>query len=321
MPFVCRCRALNRTELSSFFARKKTTSIGKNESILTACHVGSARIVPAPSNPKNGMMFSSSIPFKLPLVRDFGRNDARHNSSISKGNQRHNQPDIRHPFPPKQPRCFRTDSTPPEHPNARLLYQRDPKRLMLPRCLVGLNALQCTYWAWFIVDVVPGLAVKEGFDGISYMAGSMGLVMSLLMLGGSCLYPRLLVGEISKTENDDGTIIKCYTVPLIRLETDDQATVYPRGKLRIENELDQKKFIDGIESHLSIVADDARCPLLFAPMPGEIKRKAELMPLFLVDSVNEQHQRTKGRTRDHHDEKNNKTAVSKRRGSKRRLTR
>jgi len=292
-PSVFRCRTLNPAQVSALFARK--VNVINNGSFSSTIQMCSQRLFHSHSKHANAVLLSSH-PLKLPL-HECDEN-GRRSSTTSK--QRDNELDIHRAVSiiPKYSRFFFSSSTPSKdtgHSKSRLLYQRDPERLLFPRYLVGFNMFHSVYWVWYVVDFVPAVAAKGAFE-VNELVGSVGLGLALIMLGGSCLYPRFLVGEISRTQKGNGTIVKCYTLPFVRLETNESATVYPRGKLRIENETaretilkDGKKSLWDVDRHLGIEAEGSRFPLLIAPLPEEVVRETELASILLeTDGIDKQ---------------------------------
>lgn len=126
----------------------------------------------------------------------------------------------------------------------KLIYQRDPKRTLFPRSLLAGSILHSSYWTWYILDFVPALnnspiEALHVDPTISYC----GFVISVLMLGGSVLYPRYLVGEVSL--EDDKKVVKCYSLPFVTLENDG---------MKIKNDSDDAE--DSI--HIDEISLDAR---------------------------------------------------------------
>ena len=172
-----------------------------------------------------------------------------------------------------------------ETQDGQLLYRRSANRFNFPRYLLAFSTFQTGYWIWYITDFTPAISAKGVFE-VNQSVGGIGLGLSVLMIVGSCIYPRYLISEISLL-NKGEVLIKNLTLPFATAEK--VGKKYPAGTLKVEgvdrDQLIKKGSILNYNGHLGISNSNGRFPMLLNPKPDEVMNEASLVSLLLPGSL------------------------------------
>jgi hypothetical protein len=179
----------------------------------------------------------------------------------------------------------KTDVITPETEPGKLLYQRSKNRFNFPMYLTAFSTCQMGYWLWYVTEFTAAVAAKTDFE-VNYYLGGVGLGLSVIMVVGSCAYPRLLISEIR--DLGKGVVsIKNLTAPFATV--DKVGTTYTAGSLKVDDvdkeHIIKKGSIANYRNHLAITRSNSRFPLLLSPSQDDFLREANLVSLLIPGSL------------------------------------
>jgi hypothetical protein len=178
-----------------------------------------------------------------------------------------------------------------ENEPGKLLYRRSENRLNVPRYFLAFSTCQMGYWIWYVTEFTAAIASKGVFE-VNYYLGGIGLGMSVILMVGSCAYPRHLISEIRDLGKGE-LMIKNHTIPFA--SADKVGSNYPAGSLKIENvdkeHIIKKGSIANYGNHLAITNVNSRFPFLLSPKADDVLKEAELVSLLIPGSLSAREKR------------------------------
>jgi len=125
--------------------------------------------------------------------------------------------------------------------NSTLLYKANSSKATLPRAILAFSTLHTGYWSWYVLDFTPALTASAADpSSIDPTVGYLGLGLSVFMFLGSILYPKSLISEISRNENQHKLQIKTFNLPFV---LPSRPIEYKLGELVIDSPNDVTKIL------------------------------------------------------------------------------
>jgi len=149
-----------------------------------------------------------------------------------------------------------------------LLYERSSERNFFPRSAIGFTSFQTVYWIWYVLDFTPHVNRAASIAAASTMTsdswgqmiqqtmvdpkiGYFGLLLGTIMSVGAFLYPKYLINQIRFDAQSNKLHIKTYQLPFVTIPTDENALIFPRGSVYLENSADVSTILDKYNGDLS----------------------------------------------------------------------